>query len=34
MERKKKGELDYLSQYSMFIEQPVNHNQPDTDKFK
>ena len=34
MERKKKGELDYLSQYSMFIEQPVNHNQPDADKFK
>ena len=34
MERKMKGELDYLSQYSMFIEQPVNHNQPDTDKFK
>ena len=30
----KKGELDYLSQYSMFIEQPVNHNQPDADKFK
>ena len=34
MERKKKGELDYLSQYSMFIEQPVNHNQPDAGKFK
>ena len=34
MERKMKGELDYLSQYSMFIEQPVNHNQPDADKFK
>lgn len=34
MEKKKKGELDYLSQYSMFIEQPVNHNQPDADKFK
>ena len=31
---KKKGNLDYLSQYSMFIEQPVNHNQPDADKFK
>ena len=34
MDKKKKGELDYLSQYSMFIEQPVNHNQPDADKFK
>lgn len=34
MEKKKKGELDYLSQYSMFIEQPVNHNQPDAGKFK
>ena len=34
MEKKKKGNLDYLSQYSMFIEQPVNHNQPDADKFK
>ena len=34
MERKEKGELDYLSQYSMFIQQPVNHNQPDGDKFK
>ena len=33
-EKKKKGELNYLSQYSMFIEQPVNHNQPDADKFK
>ena len=34
MERKMEGELDYLSQYSMFIEQPVNHNQPDAGKFK
>ena len=31
---KKKAELNYLSQYSMFIQQPVNHNQPDGDKFK
>lgn len=34
MDKKKKGELDYLSQYSMFIEQPIDHNQPDADKFK
>ena len=34
MDKKKKGELGYLSQYSMFIEQPINHNQPDADKFK
>lgn len=31
---KRKDELNYLSQYSMFIQQPVNHNQPDGDKFK
>lgn len=34
MERKAKGELDYQSQYRMFISQPVNHDQPDGDKFK
>ena len=34
MKKKEKGELDYLSQYSMFIQQPVNHDQPDGDKFK
>ena len=34
MKRKEKGELDYLSQYSMFINQPVNHDQPDGDTFK
>jgi hypothetical protein len=31
---KRKAELNYLSQYSMYILQPVNHNQPDGDKFK
>ena len=34
MDKKKKGELGYLSQYSMFIEQPIDHNQPDGDKFQ
>ena len=34
MKRKGNGELNYQSQYSMFITQPVNHNQPDGDKFK
>ena len=34
MKKKENGELDYQSQYSMFISQPVNHNQPDGDKFK
>jgi hypothetical protein len=34
MKKKEKGELDYQSQYSMFITQPVNHDQPDGDKFK
>lgn len=34
MMEKEEGELDYLSQYSMFIQQPVNHDQPDGDKFK
>ena len=34
MKRKENGELTYRSQYSMFITQPVNHNQPDGDKFK
>jgi len=34
MKKKAKGELDYQSQYSMFISQPVNHDQPDGDKFK
>ena len=34
MKKKEKGELEYLSQYSMFIQQPVNHDQPDGDKFK
>lgn len=29
MERKGNGELNYQSQYSMFITQPVNHGQPD-----
>ena len=32
--KKREGKLNYLSQYSMFISQPVNHNQPDGDKFK
>ena len=32
--KKAEGKLDYQSQYSMFISQPVNHNQPDGDKFK
>ena len=32
--KKAEGELDYQSQYSMFISQPVNHNQPDGEKFK
>ena len=31
---KRKDELNYQSQYSFFILQPVNHNQPDGDKFK
>ena len=34
MDKKKKGELGYLSQYSMFIEQPIDHNQPDGDTFQ
>ena len=34
MKRKGNGELNYQSQYSMFITQPVNHAQPDGDKFK
>lgn len=34
IKKKEKGELNYQSQYSMFISQPVNHNQPDGDKFK
>ena len=34
MMMKENGELNYLLQYSMFILQPVNHNQPDGDKFK
>lgn len=34
MKKKEKGELEYLSQYSMFIQQPVNHDQPEGDKFK
>ena len=34
MTLKKEGILNYLSQYSMYIQQPVNHNQPDADKFK
>ena len=32
--KKAEGKLDYQSQYSMFISQPVNHNQPDGEKFK
>ena len=31
---KAEGKLDYQSQYSMFISQPVNHAQPDGDRFK
>ena len=34
MMEKEEGELEYLSQYSMYILQPVNHDQPDGDKFK
>ena len=34
MQKKLKGNLDYQSQYSMFILQPVNHDQPGGDKFK
>lgn len=34
MMRKAEGQLVYLSQYSMFFSQPVNHDQPDGDKFK
>ena len=34
MTKKEQGELNYQSQYSMFISQPVNHNQPNGDKFK
>lgn len=34
MKKKEKGELNYQSQYSMFITQPVNHDQPEGDKFK
>jgi hypothetical protein len=34
MKKKAKGELDYQSQYSMMISQPVHHNQPDGDRFK
>ena len=33
-EKKAEGTLDYLSQYSMFFSQPVNHDQPDGDTFK
>ena len=32
--KKAEGELVFQSQYSMFITQPVNHDQPDGDKFK
>lgn len=32
--KKREGKLDYQSQYSMFISQPVNHAQPNGDKFK
>ena len=34
MKQKAEGKLVYQSQYSMFISQPVNHAQPDGDKFK
>ena len=34
MKKRETGELTYLSQYSMFILQPVNHDQPGGDKFK
>lgn len=34
MQRKAEGTLDYQSQYSMFITQPVNHDQPGGDTFK
>ena len=34
MMEKETGELNYLSQYSMTLLQPVNHDQPDGDKFK
>ena len=34
MKMKAEGALDYQSQYSMFISQPVNHDQPDGDTFK
>ena len=34
MKEKETGDLSYLSQYSMFILQPVNHDQPGGDKFK
>lgn len=34
MQEKEMGELNYLSQYSMSLLQPVNHDQPDGDKFK
>lgn len=33
MKMKAEGALDYQSQYSMFISQPVNHDQPDGDTF-
>ena len=32
--KKREGKLNYQSQYSMFISQPVNHDQSDGDKFK
>lgn len=32
--KKAEGKLDYQSQYSTFITQPVNHDQPDGDTFK
>ena len=34
MTMKEYGDLNYLSQYSMYILQPVNHDQPGGDKFK
>ena len=34
MKKKAEGKLNYQSQYSMFISQPVNHAQPDGDEFR
>ena len=34
MKERENGDLTYLSQHSMFILQPVNHDQPGGDKFK